>query len=93
MTNDAVYGDDGDLISLVKVSTPRVGRVPSGSSRGLCNDTVGLVREALHTSGLSAEAMTVATAMTAALQQATKAGLGMGICGFNLGLVPGWWGY
>ena len=61
MTNDAIYGDDSDLNSLVKVATPRVGQVPSGSSRGLCNDNVILVSEALHTSGLSVEAMTVAT--------------------------------
>jgi hypothetical protein len=91
MTNNGVYGDDGDLISSQGGHhAPGVGRVQSGgSTRGLRNGGTwsGAQSPALsNTSGRFGGSDDGSNAMAAAHQQAALAGLGMGVGGFNLGL-------
>ncbi|KAH8994163.1 hypothetical protein EDB86DRAFT_2829979 [Lactarius hatsudake] len=73
VTNNGVYGDDGDLIQ--GHHTPGVGRVQSGSSRGLRNGGGGTWSATMEATRLAAAHQQ---------QQAAQAGFGMG--GFNLGL-------
>ncbi|KAI9436689.1 hypothetical protein H4582DRAFT_404322 [Lactarius indigo] len=94
VTNNGVYGDDGDLIQ--GHHAPGVGRAQSGSSRGLRNGGgggtwSGAQSPALsNTSGRFGGSDDGGNAMAAAHQQAALAGLGMGVGGFNLGLTsPG----
>ncbi|KAH9059940.1 hypothetical protein EDB87DRAFT_679833 [Lactarius vividus] len=90
VTNNGVYGDDGDLIQ--GHHAPGVGRVQSGSSRGLRNGgggtwSGGAQSPALsNTSGRFGGSDDGSNAMAAAHQQAALANLGMGVGGFNLGL-------
>ncbi|KAH9020229.1 hypothetical protein EDB85DRAFT_2120823 [Lactarius pseudohatsudake] len=95
VTNNGVYGDDGDLIQ--GHHAPGVGRVQSGSSRGLRNGgggtwSGGQSPALSNTSGRFGGSDDGSNAMAAAhqQQQAALAGLGMGVGGFNLGLTsPG----
>ncbi|KAH9024802.1 hypothetical protein EDB85DRAFT_2179998 [Lactarius pseudohatsudake] len=95
VTNNGVYGDDGDLIQ--GHHAPGVGRVQSGSSRGLRNGgggtwSGGQSPALSNSSGRFGGSDDGSNAMAAAhqQQQATLAGLGMGVGGFNLGLTsPG----
>ncbi|KAH9024443.1 hypothetical protein EDB83DRAFT_2658115 [Lactarius deliciosus] len=90
MTNNGVYGDHGNLIQ--GHHAPGVGRVQSGSSRGLRNGggtwSSGQIPALSNTSGRfgGGEDGSNAMAATHQQQQAALAGLGMGIGGFNLGL-------
>jgi hypothetical protein len=96
VTNNGIYGDDGDLIA--GQHAPGVGRVPSASSRGgggsLRNggggggsNWSGAQSPALsNTSGRFGGSDDGSSAMAAAHQQAALANLGMGVGGFNLGL-------
>ena len=96
VTNNGVYGDDGDLIQ-------HGGRVPNASSRGGSGGSLrngggggggggsnwsGAQSPALsNTSGRFGSSDDGSNAMAAAAQQqAALAGLGMGVGGFNLGL-------
>ena len=89
--NNGVYSDDGDLISSQGHHAPGIGRVQSGSSRGLRNGGGGTWSGAhspalSNTSGRFGGSDDGSNAMAAAHQQAALAGLGMGVGGFNLGL-------
>ncbi|KAH8984718.1 hypothetical protein EDB92DRAFT_2105845 [Lactarius akahatsu] len=91
VTNNGVYGDDGDLIQ--GHHAPGVGRVQSGSSRGLRNGgggtwSGGQSPALSNSSGRFGGSDDGSNAMAAAhqQQQAALAGLGMGVGGFNLGL-------
>ncbi|KAH8994164.1 hypothetical protein EDB86DRAFT_2829980 [Lactarius hatsudake] len=90
VTNNGVYGDDGDLIQ--GHHAPGVGRVQSGSSRGLRNGGGGTwsggKSPLSNSSGRFGGSDDGSNAMAAAhqQQQAALAGLGMGVGGFNLGL-------
>ncbi|KAH8987214.1 hypothetical protein EDB86DRAFT_3245840 [Lactarius hatsudake] len=91
VTNNGVYGDDGDLIR--GHHARGVGRVQSSSSRGLRNGGGGTwsgeQSPALsNSSGRFGGSDDESNAMAAAHQQrqAALAGLGMGVGGFNLGL-------
>jgi hypothetical protein len=87
VTNNGVYGDDGDLIS--GQHAPGVGRVPSASSRGgsgslrmaaaaVTSNWSGAQSPALsNTSGRFGGSDDGSSAMAAAHQQAALAGLGM----------------
>ena len=92
VTNNGVYGDDGDLISSQGHHAPGAGRVQNGSSRSLRNGGgggtwSGAQSPALsNTSGRFGGSDDGSNAMAAAHQQAALAGLGMGVGGFNLGL-------
>jgi hypothetical protein len=100
VTNNGIYGDDGDLIA--GQHAPGAGRVPSASSRagggslrngggGGSNWSGGAQSPALsNTSGRFGGSDDGSSAMAAAHQQAALANLGMGVGGFNLGLTsPG----
>ena len=86
VTNNGVYGDDGDLISGRRASS----RGGSGGSlrNGAGSSWYGARSPALsNTSGLFGSSDDGSNAMAAAAaQQAALAGLGMGVGGFNLGL-------
>ncbi|KAH9171641.1 hypothetical protein EDB89DRAFT_1080088 [Lactarius sanguifluus] len=91
VTNNGVYGDDGDLIQ--GHHAPGVGRVQSSSSRGLRNGgggtwSGGQSPALSNSSGRFGGSDDGSNAMAAAhqQQQAALAGLGMGVGGFNLGL-------
>jgi hypothetical protein len=95
VTNNGIYGDDGDLIS--GQHAPGVGRVPNASSRGgsgLRNGGGGGSRNwsgaqspaPSNTSGRFCGSDDGSSAMAAAHQQAALANLGMGVGRFNLGL-------
>ncbi|KAH9172677.1 hypothetical protein EDB89DRAFT_1905988 [Lactarius sanguifluus] len=91
VTNNGVYGDDGDLIQ--GHHAPGVGRVQSGSSRGLRNGgggtwSGGQSPALSNSSGRFGGSDDGSNAMAAARQQqqAALAGLGIGVGGFNLGL-------
>ncbi|KAH9059946.1 hypothetical protein EDB87DRAFT_680523 [Lactarius vividus] len=89
VTNNGVYGDDGDLIQ--GHHAPGVGRVQSGSSRDLHNGGggawSGVQSPALsNTSGRFGGSDDGSNTMAAVHQQAALAGVGMGVGGFNLGL-------
>ncbi|KAH9010993.1 hypothetical protein EDB85DRAFT_2297400 [Lactarius pseudohatsudake] len=89
VTNNGVYGDNGDHIQ--GHHAPGVGRVQGFSSRGLRNGGGGTwsggQRPALsNTSGRFGGRNDGSNVIAAALRQAALAGLGMGVGGFNLGL-------
>ncbi|KAH8994159.1 hypothetical protein EDB86DRAFT_3234882 [Lactarius hatsudake] len=90
VTNNGVFGNDGDLIGH---HAPGVGRIQSGSSRGLRNGgggtwSGGQSPALSNSSGRFGGSDDGSNAMAAAhqQQQAALAGLGMGVGGFNLGL-------
>ncbi|KAH8981837.1 hypothetical protein EDB86DRAFT_3066593 [Lactarius hatsudake] len=92
VTNNDVYGDDGDLIQ--GHHAPGVGRVQSGSPRGLRNGGGGTwsgeqSSTLSNTSGRFSGGDDESNAMAAAHQQAALAGLGMDVGGFNLGTLNG----
>ncbi|KAH8987215.1 hypothetical protein EDB86DRAFT_3105112 [Lactarius hatsudake] len=89
VTNNGVYGDDGDLIQ--GHHARGVGRVQSSSSRGLRNGgggtwSGGQSPALSNSSGRFGGSDDGSNAMTVAHQQAALAGLGMSVGGFNLGL-------
>ena len=92
VTNNVVYGDDGDLISSQGHHAPGAGRVQNGSSRSLRNGGGGGTWSGARSPALSntpgrfGGSDDGSNAMAAAHQQAALAGLGMGVGGFNLGL-------
>ncbi|KAH8987228.1 hypothetical protein EDB86DRAFT_3245844 [Lactarius hatsudake] len=89
VTNNGMYSDDGDLIQ--GHHAPGVGRVQSGSSRGLRNGgggtwSGGQSSALSNTFGRFGRSDDGSNAMAAAHQQAALASLGMGVGGFSLGL-------